>query len=133
MSNDSYYFQPGEKFHNLCDRPLKRVSLSKDKSTVTFSFLEGPDAVFGVEGDCCSHSWIEHVEFPGKKSELKDVCIVDVEEVNMDTEEVKDDDDWVTEHIQTYEARFKTPKGVIVLEYRNSSNGYYGGNIVRIS
>jgi hypothetical protein len=29
--------------------------------------------------------------------------------------------------IRVYQTSFATPKGEIVVEYRNSSNGYYGG------
>jgi predicted Mrr-cat superfamily restriction endonuclease len=31
------------------------------------------------------------------------------------------------ETIKVYQTSFATPKGEIIVEYRNSSNGYYGG------
>lgn len=76
------------------------------------------------EGDCCSHTWIEDVvnidalrqarietvverECPDKKEERKEFNVV-----------------------AFYELVITTSRGVAVVDYRNESNGYYGGWLV---
>jgi hypothetical protein len=113
----------GGIFNALRGSKLKAVTLSSDKETVTFEFEEGPSVAYGVEGDCCSISWIEHLELPTES--VLGLEILGVEDVCMGEEEKGDYD-----CLRSYETRFRTAKGDIVLEYRNSSNGYYGGYLV---
>jgi hypothetical protein len=125
-------FGPGSLFEGMGEHSLKAVSLSDDKQQIVFEFTEGENVVFGVEGDCCSRSWIEHLDVP------KDVIgekIIGVEDARMDRNgegDSGDDDKEYSECLQIYNTKFVTLKGCIVLEYRNSSNGYYGGYLVRL-
>ena len=75
-----------------------------------------------VEGDCCSQSWIEHNTIP---DDINGATILGVDDIGMDTP--KDLDLSQYECLACYECRIKTTAGDIVLEYRNNSNGYYGG------
>lgn len=104
---------------------LKSVDLSADKARITFAFADGTTQAFGVSGDCCSNSWIEHMETPGDVDGAK---VLAVEESDV----VVDDSPAAVaehEHLQVYQTFFRTDKGTITLEYRNSSNGYYGGSL----
>ena len=105
--------------------PLKAVILSDDKEKLTFQFDGGPDIVFEAEGDCCSHTWIEHIDVPpyviGEKLETVRDYLFD-----------RKDDDENYETLQSYRTEFGCPKGTITIEYRNSSNGYYGGMLSRV-
>lgn len=138
------------KFHPLARGPLAAVELNKEKDEVTFTFEDGSKAVYGVEGDCCSHSWVEHVEIVG---DVKGAKVIEVSENTEDatgdearnqskkekksweTDEefaAREPDNYEREHesLQVYQTTFKTDRAcVITLEYRNSSNGYYGGNL----
>ena len=98
----------------------KILSVSKDIAGETFE-IQFEDGVvrFSVEGDCCSRSWIEHFEVP---NDLSGSILLSVTENLMSSTNDENDN-----NLKVYETRFRTNKGDIVLEYRNSSNGYYGG------
>lgn len=109
------------------DRPLYAVTLNDSKDVVTFTFQDGGRIRYAVEGDCCSHSWIEELTVP---DDIKDQTLVDVQDENMGT--LDSDNEYET--LQSYQTKFRTAKGdTITLEYRNSSNGYYGGYLVRLN
>lgn len=111
----------------LLNRTLVSVVQSKwifrDKETdddiITFNFEDGSES-YCVEGDCCSTSWIEHLTIPDNVQGSK---VISVEELTIgEQQEINN-----YEYLQVYETRIRTNRGDIVLEYRNSSNGYYGG------
>jgi hypothetical protein len=116
-------FGPGDDYEGLADSPLRAVTVNDAKDHVTFAFEDGTEATFRVEGDCCSHSWIEHLDVP---SAVIGERLVSVEDARVSREDGAD-----YECLQVYKTSFRTAKGDIVLEYRNSSNGYYGGYLVR--
>lgn len=131
-------YYAGEQMRGMLNKPLAAVELSDDKQTITFRFKDGSSQEFGVEGDCCSSSWIEHLTLP---DDYVGAAITNVTEASMDRTddeafnpkgEPRWEGDEGREHesLQVYETRFVTPRGEIVLEYRNSSNGYYGGYLV---
>ena len=98
-----------------------------DDSEVVLTFDDGSKAYFEVEGDCCSYSWIEHITIP---NDIVGAVILtktweDSGEVTSDYE-VKGGT-YSDEYISVYGNSLKTTKGEIICEYRNSSNGYYGG------
>ena len=103
----------------LAGRKLEAVELSDDKERVTFRFTDGP-VTYEAEGDCCSHSWIEHITVPPDIAGAEITHWAENEMGEMDRTE-----DY--ECIRVYQQSFRTDKGDIILEYRNSSNGYYGG------
>lgn len=87
--------------------------------------LKGKDPVIlDAEGDCCSQSWIESVDAPlalrGK--------VFGVEEIEMpnlgDMSTPKHDN---PDFVRYYGLKIITENGHAVLDYRNDSNGYYGG------
>ncbi len=118
-------------FANMIGKPLAECRLDDDKQRVVFVFKDGSRRAFGVAGDCCSVSWIEHLETP---PDLDGAVI----------ESVRDSDElppWdghdctpprACDHdcLTVYHTVFGTNRGEIVLEYRNDSNGYYGGFLV---
>lgn len=133
--NVSYFYRDEWK-KKYEGRKIEKVELSADKEFFSIEFEGGETVRFGVEGDCCSHSWIEHLETP---NDLKGATLLDVAEDSMDA---TDDDAYnppraaastyhPREHecLQVYSTRFITDRGEVVLEYRNSSNGYYGGSL----
>lgn len=115
-------------FANMLNRKIASVALSADRTHVTFGFLDGGERVFSVEGDCCSHSWIEHLEMPPNVEGATLLSVEDSAPISQDHAE--HDEENGGDSISVYNTAFRTDRGEIVLEYRNSSNGYYGGFLV---
>ena len=92
---------------------------------IVFRFMDKTMVAYETAGECCSHSWIEHYSVP---EDVEGSCVVDI--VGSKTGE---EDKEGYELLQFYETRFKTDKGDIVVEYRNNSNGYYGGSLVEVA
>lgn len=116
------------EFNDMLNKPLSNVLLVDDGSKVSFGFQDGSRRSFRVEGDCCSYSWIEHLELP---SSVAGAVITSVDDSAPITQD-HDDHDSANgdDYISVYNTAFNTTYGTIVLEYRNSSNGYYGGYLV---
>lgn len=74
-----------------------------------------------TEGDCCSHSWIYALTGVDNLVGQEILAVTNNYEVNA----FDDDHDY----IRVYTVDIKTRRGVFTIEFRNSSNGYYGGSI----
>jgi hypothetical protein len=84
--------------------------------------------VVRADGDCCSHTWIENVELPalGFPATVISVTGLDMPEQPDSKFEGSTAD---SECRQFYGCKIVTDRGEIVIDYRNDSNGYYGGNL----
>ena len=101
----------------LIGKTITQVYHDDDKAI--FRLSDGTLYGFWVEGDCCSTSWIEGTngELGGEVTDVKEVDLPGWEEDNGNTD------------IKVYAVEVYTTKGgVYTIEFRNSSNGYYGGN-----
>jgi hypothetical protein len=107
--------------HILVGETVVDVKVAKDKQALKFTLADGRDIIAKVDGDCCSHSWIEHIELP-TETPFK---VISADSLDMNKEPDEKDGDYV----QFYGFQIKTDKGDMIIDYRNSSNGYYGGNI----
>lgn len=97
-------------------------------SELVFEFDKGTQ-YFNAKGDCCSQSWIEHVDVPKLSRWTK---VVGYYEVTMNDVSLYPDSKVykeVPDHLQIYQSVFKTNDGDIIVEHRNDSNGYYGGDL----
>lgn len=116
-------------FSNMLNRIIQEVVLSQDKESIMFRFVDGFQRSFGVGEVCCSHSWIEHLELP---QDYIGATLLRVEE----GEDVVPWDGHTCDNscghdvLQVYNTKFHTDRGTITLEYRNDSNGYYGGYLI---
>jgi hypothetical protein len=79
-----------------------------------------------TEGDCCSHSWFEHIE---SVRSLIGQEILSLESRPFNSFHEEDTDGYGYEYIKVYGFAIVTAIGKTVVEFRNSSNGYYGGSI----
>jgi len=90
-----------------------------DINCIIFSTDDGGYA-YRTEGDCCSHSWFSGIQgmeaLIGGKVSLVSDCLLDE----------RDNEDGY-ECLKIYGINITTDKGRAVVEFRNSSNGYYGG------
>lgn len=112
-----------KQLEELMGRKILSVQLDAAKVYLKFITDQG-DVLYGCYADCCSESWINHIN---GMSELVGGTVEDVDEVDfhallkIEPEATRQEFDRVLFH------RIKTEKGWCTLEFRNSSNGYYGG------
>jgi len=103
----------------LVGKILKGVMLADDRKALRFDTVDGGEIIVRVDGDCCSNSWVEGIELPA----LGFPCVVnDLDLADQDFHH----EDGVT---AMYGCQIKTTSGDLVIDYRNESNGYYGGNL----
>lgn len=110
------------KEHILVGRTITNVLLAEDKKAMLFK-TDGGDVIARADGDCCSSTWIEGVETPAAGFPAKVSAVENLSGLPEEQGEYGE----VTAH---YGCKISTDKGDIVIDYRNASNGYYGGNLV---
>lgn len=108
------------KQNPLIGRMLLSVHLAEDNKAIKF-VTDGGEVVARCDGDCCSDTWIDHVEMPTKLP----ACVLSVQDVELNTG--VDDRDG---ELQFYGCKITTEGGDLIIDYRNESNGYYGGDLV---
>lgn len=109
--------------HCLDDKTILQIDLANDKKAMRF-VVEGVEPIVAkADGDCCSHSWIEHVELPAGGFPAK---VLSVSKLDLPG---STDNHPAHDYLQVYGLKIATDRGDIVIDYRNSSNGYYGGSL----
>lgn len=106
----------------LIGKTIIAVYLATDNMAIRFDTDEGKSIVARTDGDCCSHSWIESLDDPDAL--LGEV--VSAEDVDMNLPDVEHDGEFVA----FYGFKIATKLGVCVIDFRNESNGNYGGRLV---
>lgn len=104
-------------FDELKGRTITRVEFPNETRLI-FHTTEGPLA-YDAEGDCCSQSWVESIS--ANLFAVTDATVREIREKRLTfdgTRQEEDKVDFVT---------LVTDKGYFDIEFRNSSNGYYGG------
>lgn len=117
MNNDYYALLNAPAIGKV----IQSIAIDDDRERLTIVTPEGESIVWTVDGDCCSASWIEHLTIPDK---IVGAEITDIRDGG--TIEVPSQDH---ECLNVYFTTIRTNRGEIVVEYRNSSNGYYGGSL----
>ena len=105
----------------LIGKTILEIKVNHDKTGVLFVTNEG-DVMAKCDADCCSFTWIEHMTLPALGCPA---LVTSVEDLDMpDLGDMPD-----CEVIAYYGCKISTNKGEIVIDYRNDSNGYYGGDL----
>lgn len=108
--------------NKLIGKVIKEIYLAEDGGAIRFILDDGNEVKALADGDCCSHSWIESLDTP---SMLIGSEVVSVEDIDMpDLGDLPDHD-----VMSYYGLKITSKKGSCVIDYRNDSNGYYGGSI----
>lgn len=102
----------------LTGKIILAIYLSEDKKAIKFETSDG-EIIAKTDGDCCSNTWIENIENP----EAAIGFVINAENIIID--KIRDDEGL----IQFYGFKIETEKGTCVIDYRNESNGYYGGGL----
>lgn len=100
------------------------MKVSKNRQCVMLNLDDDENLYLTAVGDCCSESWFEHIQ---DKSEIIGMKILKIEQVNLGrVTPTKQESD------ELYCIKFTTNnkwEDLWMLEFRNSSNGYYGGSV----
>ena len=112
-----------------CDNPLvgktiTGIEIAADRQALRF-VLEDGELVVDVDADCCSYSWVEHVELPALGLPATVVAVADIDMPEGAVSAFHAD----TDVLAYYGCKIVTDRGEIVIDYRNDSNGYYGGSL----
>ena len=103
----------------LIGKVLNGVKIASDREAIMFQTPEG-DIVARCDADCCSYTWIEHVELPARGFGS---VVISAEELDM-----PDLGDMAGRDVmQYYGFKIVTDRGELIIDFRNESNGYYGG------
>lgn len=115
----------------LIGKTIEKVELGND-TTLVFTTSGGEKIAYYAEGDCCSSSWFSNIT--GIKNLLGQTVneVVEREEFSEEEqkkaeEEYKKNNDYEPDVLALYGFMLKTDKGTCDVEFRNESNGYYGG------
>lgn len=111
-----------ERTHPLIGKTIIGMKIADDQQALLFVLDNDETLIARTDGDCCSHSWIEHVELPTEFP----AKVLSCDDLDMNKEDVSNEEH---ECLTFYGYKIVTDKGDIVIDYRNSSNGYYGGSI----
>ncbi len=116
----------------LVGKRVTAVWLADDQQAIKFD-VEGAEPIIArADGDCCSHSWIESLDAPdallGVVQSVDDLDMPDLGSTAANAQDKTVGYD--PECISFYGCKIVTDKGACVLDYRNESNGYYGGSLV---
>jgi hypothetical protein len=130
-----------EPFFEVEYTKIIRVLITNDKSTLYFETDGEPFAII-VYGDCCSQAWIEHVTgvedcLGAKILEHKRYPQIDVYGSYQKYDVLyqsrftltKTDDEHYQHHLVEVPPPSPPQLGYLGLEYRCSSNGYYGASV----
>lgn len=98
------------------------IKCSMTEDQLIFDTYEGERIIYETEGDCCSETWIEHLTVPDLRDGAQVVAV-------SESETVEDPNDEHDDLVQVYHIAFVTMVGEVIVEFRNGSNGYYGGSL----
>lgn len=110
--------------HCLVGKTIISIEIAEDKAALRFVLSAG-EIVAQCDAECCSQTWIEHVELPALSFPA---LVLSVE--NLDLSALRQDNHEELECLQFYGVKIITDRGEIIIDYRNSSNGYYGGDLI---
>ena len=106
----------------LIGQHINAIRIDGDEQHYLEFETDGGVIRLSAEGDCCSESWFYHVL--GVKA-LLGHTITDIYIVKDAAEPL--DDFSRQDYDKLYGVNFRTTGGMADVEFRNSSNGYYGG------
>ena len=106
----------------LVGKTIENIKIAEDKMALLF-LTDAGEIIARAYADCCSSTWIESVEIPFTEFPCRVSCVEDIPMPDLGSLDGCD-------VVAYYGLRISTDKGDIIIDYRNDSNGYYGGDIV---
>lgn len=109
----------------LIGKVVTGLQIADDRQALRFVLADGEMVVL-VDAECCSYTWVENVELPALGFPA---TVTAVEELDM-PEQPPSQFQKDTDVLAYYGCKITTDRGEIVIDYRNDSNGYYGGSLL---
>lgn len=107
----------------LIGKVITAVKIAKDRQAILF-VTQDSELVVRVDADCCSYTWVDSIELPALGFPA---TVISVESLELpERPSIFHGDGDV---IAYYGCKIITDRGEIIIDYRNDSNGYYGGNL----
>lgn len=107
----------------LIGKTISALWIAKDKHAIKFDIDGSKPIIVRTEGECCSVTWIENVDLP---ENCVGSAVVEVSDIKMPDAQIDNEHDC----LRFYGTKIVTGKGETKIDYRNSSNGYYGGGLI---
>ena len=108
----------------LIGKTITDLQIAADRQALRFILTDG-ECVVLVDADCCSYTWIEHIELPALGFPAVVVSVEDLDMPEQPPSQFHKDPDVLA----YYGCKIVTDRGELVIDYRNDSNGYYGGSL----
>lgn len=120
------------KQNPLVGKTVTKVWLASDKMAMKFDVQDGEPIIARADADYCSSTWIEGIDAPDALlGTVRSVEYLDMPDLGSVAAQSQDKEgSYDPECIAYYGCKITTEKGACVIDYRNESNGYYGGNLV---
>lgn len=109
-------------FKDFVGKTIKKVFINLDRDKM-FWIVDNKVYEVYAFGDCCSSSWFEHCDNADVFKNAKLLAFEDFSQT------YPNDDDENYNYIRVNMLKFATTKGRCTIEFRNSSNGYYSGEV----
>lgn len=110
----------------LLGKRIRQIFLADDRFALKFELETGEFLIARAYDDCCSYTWIENIENPEAVIGSEVLLAEDIEmPESLKPSTFHPDSDC----LQFYGFKIQTAKGTCVIDYRNDSNGYYGGSL----
>lgn len=106
----------------LVGKTIQQYEIGPCGDHIKFTFTDGGSVQLDAYGDCCSTTWVESIDAP----EALYGKVLIAEQIDM-PDLPYDENEY--ECVKFYGLKIVTDKGHAVIDYRNSSNGYYGGSL----
>jgi hypothetical protein len=116
------------KTNPLVGKTITAIYLATDNQAIKFD-IAGSKPIVAivvaiVDGDYRSYTWIESLDMPNA---ILNSPVTSVEDINMPDLGNPDVDEY--DVVKYYGCKITTQKGSCVIDYRNSSNSHYGGDM----
>jgi hypothetical protein len=110
----------------LFKETIFRMYIDKDQEYLAFRLMCGSNdyVIYRADAGCCSKSWFESISNP---EYLIGNEVIGIEEKVEREETVPETAEMVEKTLRIYGYTLKTAQGYTDIEFRNESNGYYGG------
>ena len=120
LAKERVYLEDIKSIVGLTIRKVTFGDEGEDDNDLVF-YTDNLTIYYECEADCCSSSWVDNID---DLDNMLNSEILEVEELKVESIEIEDYD-----VLRKYDYLVKTSKGDARIEFRNSSNGYYGGNL----
>lgn len=114
----------------LIGRVLTKIEIAGDKEAIRFTLADG-EVIARCDADCCSSTWVESIE----KTAMLPATVLSAEPLGLPeweddaNPEIRAEWNGAGELVRYYGCKITTDRGVLIIDYRNASNGYYGGSL----